>query len=486
MRKFLYVITCCLLILLGLNIVPAYAGSKDSFFNGEATKAFSTDALTAESIEADLCEFVYGDATEYDDTGIRTDRTSGTDGEIRARDYLVDELKEIFGIPADADENGNNYVTTQEINYKTDMLSGGETTFNVVGAKLTGTPVTDYVVIGAHYDNFYGYSTDLFGDEESKSHGIYDNASGVVGVLNMAKLLQDKTLPFDVYYVFFGAEEIGKYGSLGFYEGFVKTYKGDMKLMINMDSIGNGDNLYMYAAEVDTMHERYFRELSDICTDKLFSFGEEIKKAPANKKVDYMIPSGEIAYSHMGLNSDNSSFMHKGNNVITFFSGAWDAPGTGVFESTKNDNLMHTKNDNITKIKELYGDVFFERIRQVTYLCATALVQDNFVEIMDESSKTSGDYIFFTNSLYANIILAVLLIGGFVLYSHLIKKFRGTEPGGKLEQLKKAVMENNIDGIYVPPEKDVTEIIIDEINESIDKSEEKSLEENKDDNSDKK
>jgi hypothetical protein len=47
-------------------------------------------------------------------------------------------------------------------------------------------------------------------------------------------------------------------------------------------------------------------------------------------------------------------------------------------------------------------------------------------------------------------------------------------------------MENNIDGIYMPPEKDVTEIIIDEINESVGKSEETKSEGKQDNDSDKK
>ncbi len=458
MKKFIYLTLAFFIAILGINIIPSYADSKYNF-----STMFSGNEISAASVEADLCEFVYGDATTYDDTGIRTDRTSGTLGEEKARDYLVSELKEIFGIAQDTDFNDTNYVKTQTINYRTGLLSGDYVTYNVVGCKVSQTESTDYVVIGAHYDNFYGYSDGMFSQEVTKSHGIYDNASGVTALLNIAKLLQDKTLPFDVFYVFFGAEEIGRYGSLGFYDGFVKEYKGEMKLMINLDSIGNGDNLYMYSAEVETVHQDYFEQLSKVCNDTFFGFGEEIKTAPKNKKVDYMVSSGEISYNHMGLNSDNSSFMHKGNNVIAFFSGAWDAKGTGIFESSVNDNLMHSSNDNITKIKELYGDVFFERIRQVAYLCATALVQDDFVSIMDESSKTSGNYIFFTNSLYINIILFAVLLVGFFLYIKFINsKFKDKEPDGRFDRLKKAVMENNIDEIYVRPEENVTEIIIED------------------------
>lgn len=459
MKKFLCFALTIFAIVFGINLMPSYADSQYTF----STK-FSGNEITVESVEKDLCDFVYGDSFGTDAPGERADRTASTAGEQKARDYLVSELKEIFGIPQENDINDTNYVRTQTINYQTSIMSNGNTTYNVIGLKSANINTTDYVVIGAHYDNFYGYSDGIWSQEVSQSHGIYDNASGVTALLNIAKLLQNKDLPFDVFYVFFGAEEVGRYGSRGFYEGFVKEYQGDMKLMINLDSIGNGDNLYMYSAEVKTVHEGYFKELSQVCNDTFFGFGEEIKTAPKNKKVDYMISSGEIAYNHMGLNSDNSSFMHKGNNVISFFSGAWDTKGTGIFESSVNDNLMHTKNDNIAKIKELYGDVFFERIRQVSYLCATALVQEDFVSVMDASSKTSSDYLFFTNSFYANIILFAVLLVGFFVYIKLISKFKGKEPDGRFEKLKKAIMENNIEEIYSRPEKDVTEIVIEENN----------------------
>ena len=456
MKKFLCLALAIVGVIFGLNIMPSYASSKYTF-----STMFNGSEITIESIEQDLCDFVYGENMGTETPGERADRTAGTIGEQNARDYLVTELKEIFGIPQDEDSNDTNYVRTQMVSYRTSM-SNTASTYNVVGLKASNLENTDYVVIGAHYDNFYGYSDDLFGESSSQSHGIYDNASGVTALLNIAKLLQDKALPFDVFYVFFGAEEAGRYGSLGFYEGFVEEYQGDMKLMINLDSIGNGDNLYMYSAEVDTVHEEYFRELSKVCNDTFFKFGEEFKSAPKNKKVDYMVPAGDISYSHMGLNSDNSSFMHQGNNVISFFSGAWDAKGTGVFESSINDNVMHTQNDNITKIKELYGDLFFERIKQVSYLCATALIQEDFVEVMDESSKTSSDYIFFTNGLYANLIMCAFLFAGFAVYIKFIKRFKDREPDGKFDQLKKAVMENKIDEIYSRPEQDVTEIVIED------------------------
>ena len=460
MKKILSVIALCVMSLMVMFSVNSYAESSYSF-----SLEFDANLITEESIRTDIIDFVYGDATTYDDQGERVDRTATTEGEIRARDYLLDKLKEIFGLAADEEINATNYVKTQEINFQTSALSGDSQTFNVVGFKKAAIDTTDYIVIGAHYDNFYAYASGISSTDMAKSHGIYDNASGVAAVLNIAKLLQNKALNFDVFYVFFGAEELGQYGSQGFYEGFVQRYEGDMKLMINLDSIGCGDNLYMYADEIETVHENYFAQASTFLKKnggEGYSYFETLKTAPANKKVDYFVSVGNIDYSHMGLNSDNNSFIDKGNNVITFFSGAWGGINTGICESSKYENLMHTANDNITEIDKLYGDVFYARIKQVIYTCATVVAQDDFINTMNESSKTSGSYLFFTKSLYINVILAVVLLLAYIGFRAYIKKFKVVQTGGSLDKLKKAVLENNIDAIYQKPEEDVTEIVIED------------------------
>lgn len=444
MKKFLIVMLA--IVTLGLTMFSPVSYADSYNFN----LVYSGDEITETSIETDIINFVYGEgATDFDDTGIRVDRTAGTDGEYRARDYLIETLKSVYGIAEgqSATTDQRYGVVTQEINYQTSLMSSTKQSYNVVAIQESNIDTSDYIVIGAHYDNYYGYVTSLYGDAESKSHGIYDNASGVVALLNVIKFLKDKDLPYDIYYVFFGAEECGNYGSEGFYQGFVKKYSGKMKLMINLDSIGNGDNLYMYADEIKTLHESYFGELSQFINASNSNF-ETIKTAPKNKKVNYLASNGNISYSHMGLSSDNSMFMDKGNNVISFFSGAWDdANSMGNIESSQNDNLMHTSKDNLADIKETYGDVFFGRIKQVVYLVSNALVQDDFGDMLDESSKTSGKYMFFTNSFYANLIFAGILVVALIVFCLYIKKFKKTANGDRLEKLKQAVMQNNIEEI---------------------------------------
>ena len=450
MKKIFTIIALVLCVFVGGIYKPAYAAGVEAFTLVDENLISETD------IKQDICDFVYGEgATEYNDDGARVDRTAGSEAEYVACDYLWEELKQIWGIAEDTNKTADERykVSTQEINYSLSLFGDESTSYNLVGYQKAAIDTTDYVVIGAHYDNYYGYADGLLGGSETKSHGIYDNASGVAALLNIVKAMKDRAVNYDIYYVFFGAEEVGNYGSRGFYDGFVKKYKGDMKLMINLDSIGAGDDLYLYADEVKTPHEDYFVSVANEMK-KTYNSCETIKTPPANKKVNYMSSNSAMSYDHMGTASDNSSFMKKGNNVITFFSGAWDAAGSiGVMESTQNPNVMHTSDDSLTKIEELYGDVFYKRIKQITLLCVNTLVQEDFISVMNESQKVSGNYLFWTTAKWANIILTSVLVAGFVVFLFVVKKYRKPLPNTPtpnqehLEKLKEAVLNNDIDAI---------------------------------------
>jgi len=87
-----------------------------------------------------------------------------------------------------------------------------------VAAVLPGTdPTAAAIVVGAHYDHLgLGLSGSLDPKPDGKvHHGADDNASGVAGVLELARRLapQRGTLVRSVVFVAFGAEELGTLGS---------------------------------------------------------------------------------------------------------------------------------------------------------------------------------------------------------------------------------------------------------------------------------
>jgi hypothetical protein len=109
----------------------------------------------------------------------------------------------------------------------------------VVG-RLAGT-TGEAVVIGAHYDHLgLGATGSLAPSPEGKPHlGADDNASGVAGLLELARRLAAAPGPRrrSVYFVAFGAEELGTLGSAHFVRR-PPIELAKITAMVNMDMIG--------------------------------------------------------------------------------------------------------------------------------------------------------------------------------------------------------------------------------------------------------
>ena len=100
-------------------------------------------------------------------------------------------------------------------------------TYNVVAEVKGNSSDSEYVLSGSHYDG------------HDISQGAYDPASGVVVVMEMARMLQinKEKLKRTAKFVLFGAEETGLHGS----KNYVKTHQSeleDCRFMLNLDSAG--------------------------------------------------------------------------------------------------------------------------------------------------------------------------------------------------------------------------------------------------------
>lgn len=111
---------------------------------------------------------------------------------------------------------------------------------NIIGFIDNGAAAT--IVVGAHYDHI-GYG-DLGNSKDSlnigKIHnGADDNASGVAGLLELAKYYAKNSTKerFNLLFIAFGAEELGLVGSRYFVEHPVIPLN-TIHWMLNMDMIG--------------------------------------------------------------------------------------------------------------------------------------------------------------------------------------------------------------------------------------------------------
>ncbi|MCK6572646.1 M20/M25/M40 family metallo-hydrolase [Myxococcota bacterium] len=116
-------------------------------------------------------------------------RYTYSDGDERARDYLVERLR-VLGFEAELDA----------------FTFRGETAENVIARKRGTADAPAVLVFSAHYDS-------TSETPETLAPGADDNASAVAAVLEAARLLGPLPLAHDVWFVFTAAEEQGSVGS---------------------------------------------------------------------------------------------------------------------------------------------------------------------------------------------------------------------------------------------------------------------------------
>ena len=183
-----------------------------------------------------------------------------------------------------------------------DVSPRRSSTRNVIGLLPGAAGTEETIVIGAHYDHLglSGMSASLDPSPEGKLHaGADDNASGVSGLLELARRLADKPRRRAILFVAFGAEEEGTLGS----STFVKEPPVPLTsvvAMLNMDMIGRlrEDSLAVHGTGTSALWPKLVEE--------------------ANAAVGLKLKSSEGGYGP----SDHSPFYAAGRPVLFFFTGA--------------------------------------------------------------------------------------------------------------------------------------------------------------------
>jgi aminopeptidase YwaD len=113
------------------------------------------------------------------------------------------------------------------VRFNVQTVDERRTSWNIVGTK-PGSDPRRVVVVGAHRDTV------------ADAPGANDNTSGVATALEIAEVIRRTPLAATVRFVFFGAEELGLYGS----EYYVKHMgAGHVVGMVNLDMEGVGERL---------------------------------------------------------------------------------------------------------------------------------------------------------------------------------------------------------------------------------------------------
>lgn len=186
-----------------------------------------------------------------------------------------------------------------EINMTAEIIREEATGHNVVG--FIDNKAGHTIVIGAHYDHLgMGGDESLYRGEPAVHNGADDNASGVAGLIELARYFRNKGPKSNNYlFIAFSAEEKGLLGS-GYFTRHPTLELSRMNYMLNMDMIGR------------LKKEDPVLIISGTGTSDAWKIA-----------MDYIKPEGfRIKTSESGVGpSDHTSFYLKDIPVLHFFSG---------------------------------------------------------------------------------------------------------------------------------------------------------------------
>ncbi|MBT1696778.1 M20/M25/M40 family metallo-hydrolase [Fulvivirgaceae bacterium PWU4] len=167
-------------------------------------------------------------------------RGTGTAGEKAAADYVMAAFRKLGLQP-----KGDNGTYLQSFPFRGGAHGEGEagTAANIVGYLDNKASTT--VIIGAHYDHLGtdGQQSSLDANPQNKIHnGADDNASGVAGVIELARYFTSngKKERNNFLFLCFSGEELGLLGSK-YFADHAPVDLSTINYMINMDMIGRLD-----------------------------------------------------------------------------------------------------------------------------------------------------------------------------------------------------------------------------------------------------
>jgi aminopeptidase YwaD len=145
-----------------------------------------------------------------------------------------------------------------KLDLATNVVRSETPSFNVIGILPGSDPKSknEAIVIGAHYDHL-GLGGEGSGSLSARTgihHGADDNASGVAGLIELARMLSSQKLKRTVVFIAFSGEEEGLIGS-SYYVNHPIVPLANTVAMINMDMIGRLKDKNLIVGGVGTAQE---------------------------------------------------------------------------------------------------------------------------------------------------------------------------------------------------------------------------------------
>ncbi len=270
-------------------------------------------------------------------------RPMGSDEEAEAADYIAAAFAD-WGYEVEIQEFETVAPAEEE-----DAEGEAVTSRNVI-ATLPGDE--EMVVVGAHMDSV------------TDGTGAGDNASGVAAMLAAAEALADLDTLHTLVFIAFGAEEGGDPSGADVYVESLGDEIGNVIAMLNLDSVGVGANLNVYAGAEITWPD------DEDAAPEIVGGPTWVRDLALDLAAEMNLPLGttpdETWGGFTGDWSDHYAFVLEGVPVAYFEAWLWEGgenPWWG--QETEAGDVMHTPGD-------VYENVVPEKVEMAAEVVAAA------------------------------------------------------------------------------------------------------------------
>lgn len=278
-------------------------------------------------------------------------RPMGSDEELAAADYVSEQF-ESWGYAVEVEE----FETTPP-----DSDNETVTSRNVIATQESGDQI---LVVGAHMDSV------------TDGTGAGDNATGVAVVLAAAEALADQDLAYTVIFVAFGAEESGDpMGSEYFLEDWLGDDIDSVVAMINIDSVGVGTNLNVYAGAEITWPD------DDEAAPEIEGGPVWVRDLALDLAAEMNLPFGtspdDTWGGFTGDWSDHYAFVEAGIPIVYFEAWQWeDSEDPWWGQETPEGDVMHTPGDVFENVVPEKVEMTAELVAATAYTIASGLADE--------------------------------------------------------------------------------------------------------------
>lgn len=210
------------------------------------------------------------------------------------------------------------------------------------------------IVVGAHYDSVLTNGTD-------------DNATGVGLLLETANRLSAGEMPpYTVRFILFSAEEPGCIGSQYYVDSLSEEERQNILCMINIDTIGAGDFMYLYGGGLDQSGQAVRTWVVEQALDIAGNMGLAMSAHP-DVNPEFPVPTKRTA-------SDQQAFDRAGIPYLYLEASNWNGgPYTNFYQTdhpaVENGKMMHVAAyENLAFYSSTFGSRIYDHLKAYSRL----------------------------------------------------------------------------------------------------------------------